>query len=325
MAHESSTEFTCPQAQELLSDLLDVRRGENPAQGTTVLADPATRARLEAHVDACAECTRALNDLTEVGAAYAEFSVGEKPAQDFADYATLIRERIVAEGGETRPLFPELKLVSPAPAPAPKRSPSWSAWLGMAATSAAAAAVMVSVLNWGPSSVEPRPIDNEPAVPMASNSNLNVPTEAIVPINPGRDSTVMPIGGMQLNMAEPKVPNVQLKAELSNPELQRLLGIDLGLLANEPEVDSPAGLTICRVYEGSPADAAGLRRGDRLTALNGFELGHTSDTEAKALLVGLMKVGEGNIAQLDYARPSSSAKGIWMLKRGYATLGKHNQ
>lgn len=323
MAHETSTEFTCPQAQELLSDLLDVRRGEIPAQGASVLADPAARARLETHVDACAECTRALNDLTEVGAAFAEFSVGEKPAQDFADYATLIRERIVAEGGETRPLFPELKLVSPAPAPAPKRSPNWSAWLGMAATSAAAAAVMVGMLNWGPSNVEPSAIDNGPNTPMASNLNVNVPSDAIVPIQ--RDNPILKVGAEQLNMAEPKAANISLKAELSNPTLQQLLGIDLGLLANEPDADSPKGLTICRVYEGSPADAAGLRRGDRLTALNGAELGHTSDVEAKVLLRGLMTIGEGNIAQIDYARPSSTVKGMWMLKRGYATLGKHNQ
>lgn len=325
MAHESSTEFTCPQAQELLSDLLDVRRGETPAQGATVLADPATRTRLEAHVDACAECTRALNDLSEVGAAFAEFSVGEKPAQDFADYATLIRERIVAEGGETRPLFPELKLVAPAPAPSPKRGPGWSAWLGMAATSAAAAAVMVGVLNWSPSKVEPGPVA-ERSEPVATIGSGYVPPGDIVPINPGRDSDVMPVGGgMQLNSAEPKATNVQLKAELSNSELQRLLGIDLGVLASEPDADSPKGLTICRVFDGSPADAAGLRRGDRLTALNGFELGHTSDIEAKALLLGLMKIGKDNIAQLDYARPSGTVKGMWMLKRGYATLGKHNQ
>src|SRR4051812_21562681 len=52
------------------------------------------RAAVELHVAACEPCREELNDLQEVGAAFSEFSVGEVPAQHFADYGQRIRARM---------------------------------------------------------------------------------------------------------------------------------------------------------------------------------------------------------------------------------------
>src|SRR3954463_9930349 len=84
----------CSDVRELLSDLIDARSGEIPHPDGTRLAEPGLRAAVELHVAACISCREELEDLQEVGSAFSEFSVGELPAQHFADYGQRVRERM---------------------------------------------------------------------------------------------------------------------------------------------------------------------------------------------------------------------------------------
>ncbi len=133
-AEAQSSGMECPEIQELLSDLLDVRRGESPTPEVSPLGDPAVLAGVEQHVARCEACAARLNSLSELGAVFSEFSVAEKPAQEFADYGMRVRARMSGNDFEA-PLDDSLS-------PPPSSGHHW--WL--VALSSAAAMLAVSLL-----------------------------------------------------------------------------------------------------------------------------------------------------------------------------------
>src|SRR5438034_1146716 len=60
----------CSDVRELLSDLIDARRGEIPHPDGTRLTEPGMRAAVELHVAACEACREELYSLQEIGAAF---------------------------------------------------------------------------------------------------------------------------------------------------------------------------------------------------------------------------------------------------------------
>jgi len=137
---EGESAMQCSQAQELLSDLLDVRRGETPP-AEHPLSDAARRAALETHVNRCSPCREELDALSETGAAFAEFSVGEPSPQHFAEYPAKVREKL-----KTTParVVPDSVRVLPKLGGNVLRN--WRGWLGIATASAAAAMLTVALV-----------------------------------------------------------------------------------------------------------------------------------------------------------------------------------
>src|SRR4051812_23404820 len=86
--------LSCSEVRELLSDLLDARRGELPHPDGTRLAEAGVRPGMELHLAACDGCRREMGDLEDLGMAYAEFAVNEVPAQMFSDYGRKVRDRM---------------------------------------------------------------------------------------------------------------------------------------------------------------------------------------------------------------------------------------
>ena len=86
--------ITCLIAREVLSDLIDTRHGETPNSSGTFLSEPEGRQAVEFHVAGCGACRQELEDLETIGAAFADFAVGEAPPQHFEDYAQKVRARL---------------------------------------------------------------------------------------------------------------------------------------------------------------------------------------------------------------------------------------
>lgn len=98
-----TNEMKCSEVRELLSDLLDIQRGENPSPDVSPLGRPETRSAVEKHVDDCLDCSEALHELEELGAAFSDFNISEKPTQDFADFGSVVRERMGQKGPRILP------------------------------------------------------------------------------------------------------------------------------------------------------------------------------------------------------------------------------
>ncbi len=73
----------------------------------------------------------------------------------------------------------------------------------------------------------------------------------------------------------------------------------------------PGALIVVRVIPGSPAEAAGLRRGDRIVAVSGQTLAGLSPEHAADLLHG----EEGSVAQLTVARPGEPQHEVLIRRR----------
>jgi len=62
----------CMEVRELLSDVIDARRGEIPHPEGTVLAQPGMKAAVELHLAGCGPCRDELAAMEAIGAVFAE-------------------------------------------------------------------------------------------------------------------------------------------------------------------------------------------------------------------------------------------------------------
>ena len=124
-------------AKGLLSDLLDVRRGEQPTPIESPLGTPEVLTAVEKHVSNCGECRQELAELEEFGLAFAEPALTEPDEAHFAHYGRMVRERVRRMTQRTTDR-PQLRVAS-----------QWRTWCAALASSAAAAVLTVVLIHPG--------------------------------------------------------------------------------------------------------------------------------------------------------------------------------
>jgi len=325
----------CQTFREHLSDLLDVRRGELPPPSASPLADAAFRARVEAHVHACAECRAELQNLEELGLAYADFGVGARSAQEFSGFAAAVRKRIAGQ-----PAAPAWET-----APAPRRVVlGWPSWVGLTLSSAAAA--MLAVLAAGafakPSKRRAPSAENTAAqapkpAPVIANNNTPMPfykslTPSSVDLLPafsyGDRNGLKPVQPGKLEEIERQLKPV-LEREgtgcfLEDPPkgVNRWMGAMLAITRGDQAnpAGHPNGLYIHKIEQNSPAHQAGLLPGQYLLRLNGLSFEKSTFSEAMKYLNALNQIEKGEWFQIDYAEPTGND---WVLRRTHAKAGEY--
>ncbi len=369
MRSDPEVEMNCMDVQAQLSDLLDVRRGEQPAPEASPLGDPTLLAQVEKHLMSCENCNAMLLELEEIGVAFSAFSVGEKPTQDFAAYATVVRERMRQDGANAF-LEVEQKTTSPS------AHASWWALL----TASAAAAILVTVLFLPPSNTnrstqnvadaknnlapapktknplvsddpldknlsfvatQPKPLwevkepqDSQFELPSLSNpallGELNLPKHAEFSLAANQPSGVQSLIKVNPNddgqtAAIRKIDRlVRDQGELILVE-KELVGLKATIIRQSTDsAKLPEGLHVADVLQNSPAERAGLRRGDFITALtlpDGRALDSfkaSSSSEAIVFFNLIKLLGKDRPIVIEYQRPEGSSL---LLKSGRTTLG----
>jgi len=310
----------------MLSDLIDVRRGEIPHTDGTALARPGVRAGLELHLVVCEACRGELWDMEEVGAAFAEFAVGEPPAQHFAEYVGIVRARIARSG----------QAVVQVPAPVSRKGSRRIIWGLTFGASALAAASLFIVLTRGllfnlnkPTEFTSTPAAHLPGTrpneSIAAFPNVVIKVPAInafvangphlqpLPLTDEPDLKVL-----QAN--EGKFGSVALCQKCCDNE-NPLLGVLLKTTRDVDRVaDNGLGLMVLEVMPGSPAEAMGLRRGDYIVTANDLPLDNGGVEELVKFFAGLEQAGKGAGINLQVVRTIGNHH-LFMVKEG--VLGEY--
>lgn len=344
----------CAEVQAALSDLLDLRSGSShPPEGP--LSAPEAYAAYMDHLERCAECRSELESLSEVGALYAEFSVGELPAQAFETMGARVRQRMAAEAG----VRPVLRLADAPAAAVPARPRGWMPVFATAAAAAALALVATlfvadsqnggsqepAVVQAGATSANPGPMPKrfESSRPVRPLANVPLATTPAMPV-----TLMVPRGPQMVNQTvDPSAlpgPDEFMRMLEREFERQRYVGVGecakarpsgeavclLGAVFRiqreaEAAAKSPQGIEVWDVYPGSPADQAGLHRGDRILGLNDLKFEQSSPCEVIKLLNALEKLGAGELVELDFARREAGngpEAGQWSWQKSLIELSK---
>jgi len=304
----------------VLSDLIDLRRGEFPHPDGTRLSEPAMRPAVQLHLAACVACRDELEVLESLGSVYAEFSVGEKPAQSFENYGAKVRARMAGENvTESRVL--------------PLRGRRFS-WVALVASGLAASlAVVVLSRNVG-------------RIPTTSASNVALPakTEMKSPVSPpgsaGANVRVaakefkekIPLNrGLRVMMPRQTERGVELVSrdmpmdqvnelppegqvgflvigEQPNMLEPPLLGAYLKTTRDHDKVEGqePGGLMVYDVLSGSPAQLMGLKKNDYIVSMNQTDFNHGSREDALKFLSMVEQAGNGAPVTIMVVRPEGS-------------------
>lgn len=340
-SHEA---LSCSGAREHLSDLLDIRRGEMPAAAATPLADPLLRTRVEEHVDGCPDCRLELQALSEVGLAFADFRVGERPAQDFDGYAKAVRARI-SGGGKVIPL-PGRATVRAREI----RAPGWRSLVGVAVSSAAAAVLAVTMLPHllsghkakrtpAPVAVESvvdtsgdrwtnmQPVPN-PQAPKFVDVGLSDQAQFIMRGKAGGNQTVQ-LGknsGDTLKYLKQTVEREGMVLFMERPPEGETQHLGAALAVSTDEKANPEGcqkgLAVWDVMEGGPGYKAGLRKGMYILNINGVDFEKSTLPEAIKFINVLHQLKKDELVQVDYAQFDGND---WVIRRGKAQVGAFGQ
>jgi len=325
-ANRSPGNVSCLEAREVLSDLIDVRRGEIPHPDGTPLAQPGKRAAVELHVAGCAACREELRLLEEAGAAFGEYAVGEPSAQHFAEYGKLVRARMERSGVSVP--FEEPVTV------APKRRSriTWAITFGAAALAAASVFLILS-------SIVPfnNTAKNEVAVAQRGTpSPRTAPTPRwVVPSDSSTPMRVMvPNPKDQQLVAEDFVNNPTqpdgLKGlrdregqygylvfgERIGPNERPLLGVELKTTREQAQDDSQRlGLLVYRVIPGTPAQVMGLQKGDYIIGVNDEKIANGAVEDTVKFLSGVRHAGAETPVRLEVLRPMSGGH-MYIIREG---------
>lgn len=319
-----SGSVSCSQAREVLSDLIDVRRGEIPHPDGTLLSQPTLRAAVESHLAVCPECQAELKTLEEVGDAFADFAVSELPAQHFADYGRKVRDRMAGKTPSTN--------VVPFPARRQSRR-----WISAVASMAAAACLAFGVVRY---------VNTEKAAPTGQLTSVKDPTSGKrlpiftslrTPTNltmqrPDGASMLQPVDFV-LNPSEQSSYD-KLKAdegqygylifgERTKGDGRPLLGVQLKTTRDVDRIrdEMPVGVMVWNVEQGSPAALMGLRRGDLIVQADDQALNNGGAEEAAAFLAAIAAAGAGSAVELHIVRPMGTQ--YLYLKPKVAFLGRY--
>ena len=309
----------------MLSDLLDVRRGEIPHTDGTALARPGVRADLELHLVACEPCREELRAMEEVGAAFAEFTVDEPPAQHFANYVGIVRARLKHSG----------QAVAQAPASVSRKGGRRIIWGITFGASALAAASLFLVLTKGlPIFEKPSQLAAGPGTQKTGPRRLEgIRQFPKVVLSAPAISAFVPNGPQLQPLPVDDVPSLRglqesegrfgflVVGEKTRGDARPLLGV---LLKTTRDVDRVAderlGLMIFDVIPGSPAQAMGLKKGDHIVTANDLPLDNGGTEEILKFFNGIKQAGEGANINLQVIRPIGEHH-LFMVKEG--VLGEY--
>ena len=314
--------LTCTEVRDLLSDVLDARRGEIPHPDGTALAESGLWPAIELHLAACESCREELFVLEEIGAAYAEFSVSEQPAQHFADYGPRVRARLhqngAAEGATRFGTFYRRR----------------RGWLALGLSGLAAASVAIAIAR----SLDVRQASEQPlaqnefrpvALPAATGGELTLRRSERN--SPPRIHVGLPTkdGVQTVSLENPFEPNSIQKLRQQEGRLGylyfpvALLGLSLKTTRGQdhPAGADPVGLKVDRVAPGSPAAAMDLRQGDCIVTLNDMAVRDGGTEEALKFLSNISEFGPGKEVSIDVVRPVGSQ--FLYMKRKYGVLGQY--
>jgi len=318
-----SGSVSCSQAREVLSDLIDVRRGEIPHPDGTLLSQPTLRAAVESHLAVCPECQAELKTLEEVGDAFADFAVSELPAQHFADYGRKVRDRMA---GKT----PSTNVVS---FPARRQS---RRWISAVASMAAAACLAFGVVRYVNTTEKSTGKERLASVTIENKklpifSTLRTPTNLTMQ-RPDAGSMLQPVDFV-LNPSEQSSYD-KLKAdegqygylifgERTKGDGRPLLGVQLKTTRDVDRIrdEMPVGVMVWNVEPGSPAATMGLRRGDLIVQADDQPLNNGGAEEAAAFLAAIAAAGPGSAVELHIVRPMGTQ--YLYLKPKVAFLGRY--
>jgi hypothetical protein len=292
------------------------------------------RAAVELHVAGCELCREELHSLEEAGAAFAEFAVGEPPAQHFAGYGRIVRARM-ARGTGFQPVVHGQDAQATHAAPRRGRV----VWGVMFGASAAAAAALFLVLSRGLPVVEQAPPEVAKADPVRASEMVSgalaplvVPTDRVtalwVLVPDGQQ------GRRQDFYFDPRQPD-GLKAledqegqygylvasERTTGDERPLLGAYLKTTRDvDRDVKDRLGLMVYDVDRGSPAHLMGLRPKDYIVTVNDMEVKNGGVEEAAKFFAGIKHAGAGTPIKLIVVRFVGGEPMI-MVKEGI--LGKY--
>jgi hypothetical protein len=284
------------------------------------------RAAVELHVAACDSCREELRLLEEAGAAFAEFAVGEPPAQYFADYGRIVRARMAGGAAAASPKSRWRSRVS------------WGVTFG---ASALAAASLLLVLSRGLPVTEKEGLEVAEAPPALSAAQTVKRVELIPWTMPRNGPTTLRV------MKGPQTEAQDVILNLAHPDSMKQLETDEGrfgyLIMGEPTLpgqkpllgvllkttrdedkdvnkDERPGLMIYSVIPGTPAYAMGLKRGDYIVTANDMKVADGSAQDAASFLSSVVTAGADAPISLQILRPMSGGH-MFMVKEG--VLGKY--
>ena len=318
---------TCVETRELLSDLIDVRRGEIPHPDGSRLSIPGMRAAVELHLAACPDCQNELRLMQEVGTAFAEFSVNEPPAQHFENYGGLIRARLARQEAATR--------AGQAAGFRPRRMRL--VWFG--AATLAAASLMLAALRALPPAAKPeataaQPIDYSAQENVADVVPSTPPPSFPISRTPTALNVAFPNMAAQRFLHDPAQPAGMQKLEEEEGRLGYLVLAESTPLGGAPllgaylrttrdvdhVVNDLGGLVVYDVAPDSTAANMGLRKGDRIVWVNNTDVANGGTEEAVKFLTGIIHLGAGQRVSLHVVRKVGSQ--YLYLKPLEGTLGR---
>lgn len=319
--------LTCLEVCELLSDVLDARRGEIPHPDGTRLSVPGLRPAVELHLAGCAACREELFVLEEIGAAYADFSVGEAPAQIFSDYPGKVRARmardrhseIPADSLRRRNLFWTRATLSAGLAAAcvtlvvmrGMHTPPWRSQRQPAATTTATIAPELPSAD-----LIFQPLHREElrqSAPLRfSNPRFSNGTQLVF-----EDFMYNPADAQTLEKARKEEWNsgYLIFGEKTEPGERPLLG---AFLKTTRDVDQgsydvdPGGLMVYDVIPNSPAFYMGLQKNDHIIDINGMAVKSGSADDAAIFFTAIHQLGRGAPITIIVVNRS---RGLWKMEK----------
>jgi hypothetical protein len=328
LIHRPGDALTCLEVRETLSDLIDARGGEIPYPGGTRLAEPGMRSAVELHLAGCAGCREDLHAMEEIGLAFSEYAVGEPPAQVFADYGRIVRERIAREKAQNAPVrnvFARKKR---------------NVWLTLSVSGMAAAIAFAASAKYfrdhRTTSVATNPVKHQ-AMSFIDSTALSMTSPVHIKVNHFKDNTAdaqFVTDDLTYNPQEPsKLKQIQdqvdlykyvILAERPEPGEQSLFGAYLKTTREVDRADDGLGVGGVVVYDvekDSPAEQMGLRKNDRIITINGMAIDDGGPQEAIAFLTGIHHLGKGAPVTLHVLRANGSQ---WFyMKPPTVTLGEY--
>lgn len=334
VAAEKPVVLACSEVTAHLSDLLDAQRGEIPTGENSPLSNAPFKTALDNHLSGCRFCCAELESMSELGAAFSQFAVGEASPQHFANYGEIVRARMkrlepgVVSGAFALRTSTAKQSVS---FTAPKRTRNLFAF-GLSSL-AAASLVLVLTGRFAPFKSEKKPKRVAAAVnPVTTttrssgNQKHSLPLMRVfVPNGPraNNDVTHNPDdpGVLQVLQNQERQFSYIVIGEKTAAQDKPLLGVFLRTTRDvDRDVNEKLGLMVYYVVPGSPADQMGLKPNDCIVDVNGTGIQNGGAEEAVKFFTQIRKEGYGKQFSLQLLRPSGPDH-LYMLKK--CTLGEY--
>ena len=305
--------MTCIEVRDILSDLIDVRNGEIPPVGASRLSMPEVRADAESHLAGCTDCRAELIILEEVGNVFADFNVGEMPAQHFADYGQVVRARMAMQT--------ERKII-------PIRAGRQTGWWKIGASAAVAACAVFGFMHFNPKTIKTR--QNTAIASKSPKLDTRIPSfTQPTPMNVLNVAVGQPKRDWIYNPEQPKLVMEELNnnetrygylilGEKVAPTQMPLLGVLLKTTRDEDRDMSRKGqfgLKVFDIVPDSVANEMGLLKDDEIVCINGMNVNSGSVEDAVKFLEVIHNLNKGAVITVDVVRQDKAGV-LYTQRRG---------